>query len=135
MEKSEQRLVIKLFFLKGLSANAIHRKLSPVLASTANYSVKSESGVSASRQVIFHAKTYSEPDVLLMLWERLSPLSSSNFRPRVQHLLRNFLINLNRRSNRFSDRTLGHGDPLEGESRIRCRTLKKPIGEQWQSTF
>jgi hypothetical protein len=35
MEKSEQRSVIKFFFLKGLGANEIHRELTAVLGSTA----------------------------------------------------------------------------------------------------
>jgi transposase len=35
MEKSEQRSVVKFFFLKGLRSKEIHRKLTNVLGSTA----------------------------------------------------------------------------------------------------
>jgi hypothetical protein len=35
MEKSEQRFVVKFFFLKGLGSKAIHREIIAVLGSTA----------------------------------------------------------------------------------------------------
>jgi hypothetical protein len=35
MEKSEQRFIIKFFFMKGLGAKATHKELTAVLATTA----------------------------------------------------------------------------------------------------
>jgi hypothetical protein len=136
MEKSEQRFFIKSLFLKGLGAKAIHRELTAVLAST-TYSlsqIKSNSGVRASRQATFHAKTNSGLGVRLMCWERLYTISLKSFRSPVQQLLRNSSINLNRRSKRICNESSGYSDSLEGESSTRCPPLKKLIGKQCRST-
>jgi hypothetical protein len=92
MEKSEQRSVIKFFFLKGLGAKEIHRELTTVLDSTA-YSL-SQVKEYHTRFVTGELSCQDEfrpgrpPHVL----GKALSISLRNFLSRVQELLRNISV-------------------------------------------
>jgi hypothetical protein len=115
MEKSEQRFIIKFFFLKSLSSKAIQRKLITVLGSTAYSLTQIKEWRADSRRATFHAKTNSDLVVFFTFCGKLSPISLKSFFLRMQDLLHNISISLNRQSKRSSNGSLGFRDSPEGK--------------------
>jgi hypothetical protein len=94
MEKSEQRFIIKFFFMKGLSANETHTELTAVLFPTA-YSlrhVKAWRARFATGSLSY--QTISELIVHFTFWGRPCPTSLRSFLLQLLAFLRNTSISL-----------------------------------------
>jgi hypothetical protein len=94
MEKSEQRFIIKFFFMKGLRANETHAQLTAVLGATA-YSlrqVKEWRARFAAGDLSW--QTNSELILHFTFWGRLCPTSLKNFLLQLLAFLRNTSISL-----------------------------------------
>jgi hypothetical protein len=66
MEKSEQRFVMKFLFIKGLSAKAIHREVTGVLAAPASSRSRAKERRSRFAAGHFCTKAKSGPDFPVM---------------------------------------------------------------------
>jgi hypothetical protein len=131
MEKSEQRFIIKFFFMKGLGAKATHKELTAVLGTTAYslHEVKEWRARFAAGDL--SCQTNSELIVHFTFLGRLCPTSVRSFLLQLLAFLRNTSLSLRQQSEISFEESLGYIDSLEGGSRI----LNLGLFENSRATF
>jgi hypothetical protein len=95
IEKSEQRFIIKFFFMKGLDTKTTHIELTAVLGTTA-YSLRQvEEWRACFEAGELSCVTNSELIVHFTFWRRLCPTSLRSFLLQLLGFMRNTSINVN----------------------------------------
>jgi hypothetical protein len=93
-EKSEQRFIIKFFFMKSLGAKATHKELTAVLGPTACSLRQVKEWRARFAAGNLSCQTNSEMIVHFTFWGRLCPTSLRSFLLQLLPFLRNTSISL-----------------------------------------